>query len=215
VRASGSRWSANSPRVTPAPDAGRTARQSAAGRGRLIVLSGPSGVGKGTVLDEIARRHPQLWFSVSVTTRQPRAGEVDGEQYHFVDEAEFARMVGAGDFLEHAAYAGHRYGTPRRPVEDRLARGEAALVEVELQGARQIRTSMPDAFLIFLAPPSWEELVRRLVGRGTEDDATVARRLEIARAELNAEGEFDAVVVNDDVRTAADRVVTLSLNPPG
>ena len=179
------------------------------------MLSGPSGVGKGTVLDQIRIRHPELWFSVSVPTRAPRPGEVAGEQYHFVEPTEFARMVEAGDFLEHAQYAGNRYGTPRAPVIARLDLGQPALVEVELQGARQIRRSMPDAFLIFLAPPSWDELVRRLVGRGTEDDDAVARRLEIARRELQAEGEFDAVVVNDDVQAAADRVVTLSLNPPG
>ena len=201
--------------MTPAPDTGRSARQPASGRGRLVVLSGPSGVGKGTVLAEIRASHPQIWVSVSATTRAPRAGEVDGEQYRFVDRSRFDQMVEAGDFLEHATYADNCYGTPRRPVEERLSRGEPALVEVELQGARQVRASMPDAFLIFLAPPSWDELVRRLVGRGTEDEATVARRLAIAKDELSAEGEFDAVVVNGDVRTAAGRVVTLSLNPPG
>lgn len=201
--------------MTPAPEAGRTVRQPAAHRGRLVVLSGPSGVGKGTVLAQIRTRHPQLWVSVSATTRAPRAGELEGEQYQFVERDEFDRMVAAGDFLEHATYADNCYGTPGRPVEERLARGEPALVEVELQGARQVRAALPDAFLIFLAPPSWEELVRRLVGRGTEDKATVARRLEIAREELDAEDEFDAVVVNDDVQTAADRVVMLSLNPPG
>lgn len=201
--------------MTPAPDADRTARRTAAGRGRLFVLSGPSGVGKGTVLAQIRARQPGLWFSVSVTTRAPRPGEVAGEQYHFVDDSEFDRLIAAGDFLEHASYAGHRYGTPRRPVERRLALGAPALVEVEVQGARQVRASMPAAFLIFLAPPSWDELVRRLVGRGTEDADSVARRLDIARDELSHEGEFDAVVVNDDVEAAASRVVTLILNPPG
>lgn len=201
--------------MTQAPDAGRIARQPAAHRGRLVVLSGPSGVGKGTVLAQIRTRHPQLWVSVSATTRAPRAGEIEGEQYQFVERDEFDRMVAAGDFLEHATYADNFYGTPRRPVEERIARGEPALVEVELQGARQVRAALPDAFLIFLAPPSWEELVRRLVGRGTEDEQAVARRLVIAREELDAEGEFDAVVVNEDIQTAADRVVMLSLNPPG
>lgn len=201
--------------MTPAPDAGRSAGRPAVDRGRLVVLSGPSGVGKGTVLAEIRESHPQIWVSVSATTRAPRAGEVEGEQYRFVDRPGFDAMVASGEFLEHATYADNCYGTPRRPVEERLRRGEPALVEVELQGARQVRASMPDAFLIFLAPPSWDELVRRLVGRGTEDAATVARRLAIAREELSAEGEFDAVVVNDDVRAAAERVVTWSLNPPG
>lgn len=167
------------------------------------------------MLAQIRALQPQLWFSVSVTTRAPRPGEVAGEQYHFVDEAEFDRMIAAGDFLEYAAYAGHRYGTPRRPVEERLARGAAAIVEVEVQGARQVRASMPEAFLIFLAPPSWDELVRRLVGRGTEDKASVTRRLEIARSELSHEADFDAVVINDNVEVAAERVVALILNPPG
>jgi guanylate kinase len=185
------------------------------GRGRLVVLSGPSGVGKGTVISQIRANHPDIWLSVSATTRRPRPGEREGEPYHFVSEDEFERLVDSGEFLEHARYAGQRYGTPRRPVEERLARHEHALVEVELQGARQIRASMPDSFLIFLAPPSWDELVRRLVGRGTEDVGEVENRLQIAREELAAEAEFDARVVNDDVRSAAERVVALMINSPG
>jgi guanylate kinase len=172
-------------------------------------------VGKGTVIGQIREKHPQVWLSISATTRHPRPGETEGSPYHFVDDDEFARMVEAGEFLEYASYAGHRYGTPRGPVEERLARGENALVEVELQGARQIRAALPDSFLIFLAPPSWEELVRRLVGRGTEDPDEVERRLRIARDELAAESEFDAIVVNDDVRSAAERVVALMINSPG
>jgi guanylate kinase len=199
--------------VTPAPDAGRTAPQPAADRGRLVVLSGPSGVGKGTVIGRIRARYPQLWLSVSATTRQPRPGEVDGKEYHFVTEDEFAAMVARGEFLEHATYAGHSYGTPRQPVEEQLARGEHALLEVELHGARQVRASMPEALLIFLAPPSWVELERRLVSRGTEDADVVARRLAIARDELSHESEFDEVVVNADAQAAADRVVALTLNP--
>lgn len=199
--------------MTPAPDAGRPAPYPAADRGRLVVLSGPSGVGKGTVISRIRQRYPQLWLSVSVTTRWPRPGEVDGKEYHFVDEAEFAHMVARGEFLEHATYAGHHYGTPRQPVEERLARGEHALLEVELHGARQVRASMPEALLIFLAPPSWVELERRLVSRGTEEADVVARRLAIARDELSHESEFDQVVVNDDAQVAADRVVALTLNP--
>ncbi|MEP7054856.1 MAG: guanylate kinase [Actinomycetota bacterium] len=201
--------------MTPAPDAGHAASRTPAGSGRLVVLSGPSGVGKGTVLAQIKVRHPEIWLSVSVTTRAPRVNEYEGEPYHFVDDAEFDRMIAAGLFLEYASYAGHRYGTPRGPVEEHLARGEQALVEVELQGARQIRKSMAGAFLIFLAPPSWDELVRRLVGRGTEDPPAVERRLGIARGELMHEEEFDAVVINDNVQAAADRVVALSLHPPG
>ena len=176
---------------------------------RLTVLSGPSGVGKGSVIAVVRERHPDVWLSVSVTTRAPRPGEVDGVQYHFVDRAEFDRMVQAGELLEHATYAGNSYGTPRRPVEERLAQGVPALLEIELQGARQVRASMPEAQLVFLAPPSFEELARRLTGRGTEDPEVVRRRLDVARIELAAEDEFDVVVVNDDLEQAADRLVAL------
>jgi guanylate kinase len=181
---------------------------------RLTVLSGPSGVGKGSVVAAVRRTHPEVWLSVSVTTRRPRPGERDGEHYHFVDEAEFERMVRAGEFLEHANYAGNRYGTPRAPVLERLAAGIPALLEIELQGARQIRGAMPDAHLVFLTPPSWEELVRRLTGRSTEAPDVVARRLERARLELAAEHEFDAVVVNDEIQRAADRLVALMVDQP-
>ncbi len=177
--------------------------------GRLTVLSGPSGVGKGSVVAELRRRHPEVWISVSVTTRAPRPEETDGVEYHFVDRTEFDRMVGAGDLLEHATYAGHRYGTPRRPVAERLGAGVPALLEIELQGARQVRRAMPDAQMVFLAPPSWEELVRRLRGRQTEDPVVVRRRLDRARIELGAEDEFDTVIVNETVRGAADRLVAL------
>ena len=180
---------------------------------RLTVLSGPSGVGKGSVIAAVRRRHPDVWLSVSVTTRPPRPDEIDGVHYHFVSRAEFDRLASAGELLEHAEYAGNGYGTPRRPVRDRLAAGLPALLEIELQGARQVRAAMPDAELVFLAPPSWEELVRRLVGRGTEDPDTVARRLEQARVELAAEPEFDAVIVNDDVERAADELVALIGTP--
>jgi guanylate kinase len=176
---------------------------------RLTVLSGPSGVGKGSVIAVVRRRHPHVWLSVSVTTRAPRPGEVDGVQYHFLDQAEFDAMVAAGQLLEHATYAGHSYGTPRRPVEERLAEGVPALLEIELQGARQVRKAMPEAQLVFLAPPSFEELARRLRGRGTEDPERVRRRLDLARIELGAEDEFDVVVVNDDLEAAADRLVAL------
>lgn len=176
---------------------------------RLTVLSGPSGVGKGSVIAEVRRRHPEVWLSVSVTTRAPRPGETEGVQYHFVDQAGFAAMVAAGELLEHASYAGHSYGTPRGPVQARLAAGTPALLEIELQGARQVRAAMAEAQLVFLAPPSFSELARRLTGRGTEDPQVVARRLELARVELAAEGEFDRVVVNDDLAEAADALVML------
>ncbi len=173
------------------------------------MLSGPSGVGKGSVIAVVRRRHPHVWLSVSVTTRGPRPGETDGVQYHFVDDAEFARLASAGELLEHAVYAGSHYGTPRVPVEQRLADGVPALLEIELQGARQVRTAMPDARLVFLAPPSFDELARRLTGRGTEDPERVRRRLDLARIEMAAEDEFDVVVVNDDLEAAADRLVAL------
>ena len=176
---------------------------------RLTVLSGPSGVGKGSVIAEVRRRHPEVWLSVSVTTRPPRQGETEGVQYHFAAQAEFDAMVAAGELLEHASYAGNSYGTPRGPVLDRLGAGIPALLEIELQGARQVRSAMADAQLVFLAPPSFDELARRLTGRGTEDPAVVARRLELARVELAAEGEFDRVVVNDDLAEAADALVML------
>ena len=177
--------------------------------GRLTVLSGPSGVGKGSVIAAVRSRHPQVWLSVSVTTRVPRPGEQDGVEYHFVDAAEYDRMVAAGELLEHASYAGSSYGTPLRPVVDRLAQGTPTLLEIELQGARQVKRAMPEAHLVFLAPPSFEELARRLTGRGTEDPATVRGRLDTARIELAAEDEFEAVVVNDDVERAADALVAL------
>ena len=177
----------------------------------LTVLSGPSGVGKGTVVAAVRRRHPEVWVSVSVTTRKPRPGETDGVEYHFVDAEEFARMVKAGEFIEHAMFAGHAYGTPRAPLEAKLAEGVPCLLEIELQGARQVRSAMPDATFVFLAPPSWEELVRRLTGRGTESEEVIRRRLDRARIELAAESEFDAVVVNDDVDAAADRLVKLMI----
>jgi guanylate kinase len=176
---------------------------------RLTVLSGPSGVGKGTVVARVRELYPHVWVSVSATTRPMRPGETDGVEYYFVDRAEFERMAAAGELLEHAEYAGNRYGTPRAPVEEHLAAGQPALLEIELQGARQVRASFPDAFLVFLAPPSWDELERRLTGRGTEETGVVAARLERARVELAADSEFDRVVVNDDVGRAAAELVAL------
>lgn len=173
------------------------------------MLSGPSGVGKGTVVSALRRRVPCLWVSVSVTTRPPRPGEENGVAYHFVDDAEFARMVGAGELLEYARYGDHWYGTPRRPVEEHVAAGVPTLLEIDLQGARQVRAALPEAFAVFLAPPSWEELRARLIGRGTEDDAEVRSRLERARVELAAAAEFDAIVVNRTVEQACQELVTL------
>ena len=177
--------------------------------GRLTVLSGPSGVGKGSVIAAVRRRHPEVWLSLSVTTRPPRPGETEGVEYHFVSPEEYARMVEADELLEHASYAGNSYGTPRQPVLDTLAAGRPALLEIELQGARQVKQRMPEAHLVFLAPPSFDELARRLAGRGTEDPERVRRRLDAARIEMAAEDEFEAVIVNDDIERAADALVAL------
>ena len=175
----------------------------------LVVLAGPSGVGKSTVVDRVVELDPQVWVSVSVTTRTPRAGEVDGVDYTFVTGERFDQLVAAGQLLEWAEFAGNRYGTPREPVEVRRSAGVPVLLEIELQGARQVRATVPDATLVFLAPPSWEELVRRLTGRGTESPEVVERRLRTARVELAAEGEFDRTVVNSEVDSAAHAVLEI------
>lgn len=178
--------------------------------GRLTVLAGPTAVGKGTIAAYVRTHFPGVWFSVSMTTRRPRPDEVDGVHYHFVGEPEFDRLAAAGEFLEHAVVHGAaKYGTPRGPVERALREGKDALLEIDLQGARQVKASMPDALFVFLEPPHWDELVRRLVGRGTEDAAERERRLETARREMAARAEFDKVVVNDDVRRASEELVSL------
>ncbi len=175
---------------------------------RLTVLAGPGGVGKGSVVAEVRRRDPSVWVSVSWTTRAPRPGEVDGVHYVFVDEHRFLAEAAAGGFLEHAQFAGHLYGTPRRPVEAALGRGPA-LLEIDVQGARQVRAALPDALLVLLTPPSRRELARRLAGRGTDDPVRLAERLALAEQELAAAPEFDAVLVNDDLGSAASRLLTL------
>lgn len=178
-------------------------------RRRLTVVSGPSGVGKSSVVGQLRKLNPDIYFSISVTTRRPRPGEVDSEHYHFIDRATFDRMVENGELLEHAQFAGNWYGTPRAPVERALAEGRPAVLEIELQGARQVRAAMPDAYLVMLMPPSWEELVARLTGRGTERREAVEARLAEAERELAAAGEFDARVVNADVREAAEQLLDL------
>ena len=183
-------------------------------RSRLTVLSGPAGVGKSSVVHYLREHHPDIWHSVSVTTRPRRPDEVEGVDRFFIDGGEFARMVEAGELLEHAHYAGNWYGTPRAPVEERLARGVPVLLEIELQGARQVRAAMPDALLVFLAPPSWEELERRLRGRGTEEAEVIRQRLDTARIELAAEDEFEATIINTSVPDAAESLVAL-MQPSG
>jgi guanylate kinase len=180
---------------------------------RLTVLSGPSGVGKDSVIELIRARSPWVWLSVSVTTRPRRHYEVDGVHYHFVDRPEFYRLIADDRLLEWADFAGNLYGTPREPVERCAALGDPALLKIDLQGARQVRRAMPDARLVFLAPPSFAELARRLTGRGTEDPQTISRRLALAREEMAAEAEFDATIVNDSVERAADELVGLLGSP--
>lgn len=180
------------------------------GHRRLLVLAGPTAVGKGTVTQHIREQHPGIFISVSVTTRAPRAGEVPGESYHFVSDEEFDRMLAAGELLEHAVVHGsHRYGTPRGPIEAAIAVGKPSMLEIDLQGARQVKAAMPEARLVFLLPPSWDELVNRLVGRGTESPEEQARRLSTARHELSMQHEFDDRIVNETVPEAARQVVAL------
>ena len=179
---------------------------------RLVVLAGPTAVGKGTVAAAVRERHPDVWISVSVTTRDPRPDEVDGVHYHFVSDEVFDHMIEEDELLEWAVvHKAARYGTPRKAVEEALAAGRPAMLEIDLQGARLVRDSMPEALFVFLKPPSWEELVRRLVGRGTESEEERARRLDTAREEMAAENEFDETIVNHEVHDAADQLVALMM----
>jgi guanylate kinase len=185
-------------------------------RPRLTVLAGPTAVGKGTVSAYIREHFPDVKLSISATTRKPRPGEIDGVHYFFVSDDEFDRMIAAGELLEWAVvHNSYRYGTPRPPIDAALAEGTRVLLEIDLQGARSVRAVMPEALLVFLLPPSWEELVRRLIGRGTEDAEEQQRRLETAKVELAAQNEFDAKVVNRDVGQAAREVVELMDAPIG
>ena len=177
---------------------------------RLTVVSGPTAVGKGTVVTRLAQEHPEIFVSVSVTTRPPRPGEIDGVHYNFISADDFDALIAEGALLEWATVHGvDRYGTPRAPVAQAIAQGRPALLEIDLQGARQVRDNWPDAQFVFLAPPSWEELVRRLVGRGTESAAQQERRLQTARAEMAAQAEFEHVVVNAEIGQAVKELVTL------
>lgn len=182
---------------------------------RLTVLSGPSGVGKSTVVARLRHASPRIWLSVSVTTRAPRPAEADGREYYFVSEADFDAMAESGELLEWAHFAGHRYGTPRAPVAERLAAGVPVLLEIDLAGARQVRRAVPGALLVFLAPPSWEELVRRLTSRDTEPPEVIRRRLEAAQVELAAGSEFDITLVNTSVKDVCHQLVALTEAPSG
>ena len=174
-------------------------------RGRVVVVAGPTAVGKGTVTRRLLEKHPEVYLSVSATTRDPRPGEVDGIHYFFWSSEQFDDAVKNGDMLEWALVHGrNRYGTPRSAVEAARAEGRAVILEIDLEGARQVRSSMPDARFVFLAPPSWDVLVERLVGRGTESPEEQERRLETARVEMAAEEEFDVTIVNDDLDEAVD-----------
>jgi guanylate kinase len=181
---------------------------------RLTVLSGPSGVGKSTVVASLRRAWPQIWLSVSVTTRSPRPGEIDGREYRFVTEREFSAMADRGDLLEWAEFAGHSYGTPRAALAEKVRAGVPSLLEIDVAGARQVRQAVPGALLVFLYPPSWPELVRRLTVRETESPEVIRRRLDAARAELAACGEFDITLVNTSVDDVCSQLVALMAAQP-
>jgi guanylate kinase len=193
-----------------------SASAAAARRSRLTVLAGPTAVGKGSVSADIRAHHPEVWISVSATTRAPRPDEQHGVHYWFVSEAEFDRMVEEDELLEWAVVHGAaRYGTPRAAVDEALDAGRLALLEIDLQGARQVHAAMPEAFMVFLAPPTWDELVRRLEGRGTEGADERERRLATARVELAAEPEFDVTIMNTEIHDAAEELVALMVGHLG
>lgn len=177
--------------------------------GKLIVLSGPGGVGKSTIVAEL-KKLDHFYFSVSATTRQPRPGEIDGVAYHFVSDAEFQSMIDNDTFLEWADFAGARYGTPRQPVVDALAAGKHVLLEIEIEGARQVKRSMPQAVMVFLQPPSMSELEARITNRGTDSPERIAARLALARSEMAAVGEFDHLLTNHQVEEVIEALVSLA-----
>lgn len=175
-------------------------------QGRLIVLTGPSGVGKGTLMRLLLQRHPDLYYSVSATTRAPREGEIDGQHYHFISRAQFEKLVARGEFLEWAEFAGNYYGTPKTPVQNQVDAGKNVLLEIELEGARQVRKSFPQAFSIFILPPSIAELEKRIRGRGQDSPEAIAKRMHRAIEEISAADEFDLKIVNDDLEKALSAI---------
>lgn len=189
-----------------------------AGHSRVFVITGPSGVGKGSLISRLREELPEIELSVSATTRAPREGEVEGVDYHFLEPDEFERRVEAGEFLEHARYSGNRYGTLRSEVEQRIENGHPVVLEIEVQGARQIRTTMPEAIQVFIAPPRFESLRQRLESRGTDGSESIEARLEVAEQEMKARSEFPYEVVNDDLDSAAEElraIVGLKLSESG
>lgn len=181
--------------------------------GKLIVLTGPSGVGKGTLLRSLLRRHPELYLSISVTTRSPRESEINGKHYYFIDRHQFEQMVAAGDLLEWAEFAGNYYGTLRRQVETQIQQGKWVVLEIELEGARQIKQTFPEALRIFILPPSVDALETRIRQRGQDSEEAIARRLLRAKEEIAAANEFDIQIVNDDLEKTLERIETALFVP--
>lgn len=183
------------------------------GTGKLIVLTGPSGVGKGTLLRSLLQRHPELYLSVSATTRQPRPGEVDGQDYFFVSRQRFEQMIANGELLEWAEFAGNLYGTPRFALEEQIRRGQWVILEIELEGARQVREAFRDALRIFILPPSLPELEFRIRNRGQDTEDAIAKRLQRAQEEIDAAAEFDLQIVNDDLDKTLDLIEAALFEP--
>ena len=176
--------------------------------GKLIIFTGPSGVGKGSLMRSLLQRHPELYYSVSVTTRSPRLGEINGKDYYFISRSKFEQLVAAGEFLEWAEFAGNYYGTPREEVEKQIRSGKSVVLEIELEGARQIRATFPSTISIFILPPSFKELENRIRGRASDSEEAIARRLRRAQEEIHAANEFDLQIVNDDFETALNSIET-------